>query len=101
MPSKKAGNVTDDVAAAVRELKGGRLEYRMDRGGGLHVGIGKMSFTDQQLLENLLSMVGTIMRARPASVTGKFIRSAALSSTMGPGIKLNLDELQARAQQSM
>lgn len=98
MPSKKAGNVTDDVAAAVRELKAGRLEYRMDRGGGLHVGIGKMSFTEEQLLANLLSMVGTVLRARPASVTGKFIRAASISSTMGPGIKLDLDALQSRAQ---
>jgi large subunit ribosomal protein L1 len=98
MPSKKAGNVTDDVGAAVRELKGGRLEYRMDRGGGLHAGIGKMSFTEEQLLENLLSMVGTVIRARPASVTGKFIRAASISSTMGPGFKLDLDVLQSRAQ---
>lgn len=98
MPSKKSGNITEDVGAAVRELKGGRLEYRMDRGGGLHLGIGKVSFTEEQLLENLLSIMGTINRARPASVTGKFIRAAAVASTMGPGIRLDLDNLLARAQ---
>jgi large subunit ribosomal protein L1 len=93
MPSKKSGNITEDVGAAVRELKGGRLEYRMDRGGGMHLGIGKVSFTEEQLLENLLSIVGTINRARPASVTGKFIRAAAIASTMGPGVRLDLDAL--------
>jgi large subunit ribosomal protein L1 len=93
MPSKKSGNITEDVGAAVRELKGGRLEYRMDRGGGMHLGIGKVSFTEEQLLENLLSIVGTISRARPASVTGKFIRAAAVASTMGPGVRLDLDAL--------
>jgi large subunit ribosomal protein L1 len=98
MPSKKSGNITEDVGAAVRELKGGRLEYRMDRGGGMHLGIGKVSFTEEQLLENLLSIVGTINRARPASVTGKFIRAAAVASTMGPGVRLDLDALVPKAQ---
>lgn len=97
MPSKKAGNVTEDVGQAVAELKAGKLEYRMDRGGGLHVGIGKISFTEQQILENLLSMVGTVNRARPASVTGRFIRSAAVCTTMGPGIKLDVNDLLAKA----
>lgn len=96
MPNKKAGNVTDDVGAAVAELKGGKLEYRMDRGAGIHVGIGKLSFTDEQLLENLLHLFGTINRARPSAVTGRFIRSAALSSTMGPGLKLSVDTMLVR-----
>lgn len=93
MPSKKAGNVTEDVGAAVAELKGGKLEYRMDRGGGLHVGIGKISFSGEQILENLLAMVDTVNRARPSSVTGKFIRSVAISSTMGPGFRLEVNDL--------
>lgn len=97
MPSKKAGNVTDDVGAAVAELKAGKLEYRMDRGAGLHVAIGSMSFTEKQLVENLLSMVGTINRARPGVVQGRFIRSAAISSTMGPGVQLDVDALLASA----
>jgi large subunit ribosomal protein L1 len=98
MPSKKAGNITPDVGQAVRELMGGRLEYRMDRGGGLHVGIGKLSFSEEQLVENLLSILTTVNRARPAAVTGKFIRSAAISSTMGPGVRLDLDALSSRIQ---
>ena len=97
MPSKKAGNVTEDVGTAVAELKGGKLEYRMDRLGGLHVGFGKVSYTEEQILENLLSMVATVNRARPATVTGRFIRSAAVSTTMGPGIGLDLNELVSRA----
>ena len=97
MPSRKAGNIVADVGQAVRELRGGRLEYRMDRGGGIRVGIGKISYTEEQLLENLLSIVGTINRARPAAVTGKFIRLAAVSSTMGPGFRLDADALVARA----
>jgi large subunit ribosomal protein L1 len=96
MPSKKAGNITPDVGQAVRELMGGRLEYRMDRGGGLHAGIGKLSFSEEQLVENLLSILTTVNRARPAAVTGKFIRSAAISSTMGPGVRLDLDALGSR-----
>jgi large subunit ribosomal protein L1 len=96
MPSKKAGNVTEDVGTAVAELKGGKLEYRMDRLGGLHVGIGKISYGEEQILENLLSIVGTINRARPASVTGRFIRSAAVSTTMGPGVRLELNEIVSR-----
>ena len=95
MPNKKAGNITEDVGQAVRELKGGKLEYRMDRGAGIHVGIGRVSFTEEQLMENLVHLIGVIQRARPASVTGKFIRAAALSSTMGPGMKLDLDALSA------
>ncbi len=98
MPSKKAGNITPDVGQAVRELMGGRLEYRMDRGGGLHAGIGKLSFSEEQLVENLLSILTTVNRARPAAVTGKFIRSAAISSTMGPGVRLDLDALGSRIQ---
>ncbi len=97
MPSKKAGNVTEDVGTAVAELKGGKLEYRMDRGGGVHVCVGKLAFTQEQLVENVLSMVATINRARPAAVQGKFIRAAAIASTMGPGLRLDLDALVARA----
>lgn len=96
MPSKKAGNVTDDVAAAVAGLKAGKLEYRMDRGGGIHVGVGKLSFTQEHLVENVLALLGTINRARPAAVQGRFIRSAALSSSMGPGVRIDVDAALAR-----
>jgi len=97
MPSKKAGNITEEIGTAVAELKGGKLEYRMDRGGGLHVGIGKISFSEEQLVENLLAMMGVVIRARPAAVQGKFIKAAAVSSTMGPGVRLDIDGVSARA----
>ncbi len=97
MPSKKAGNVTQDVGNAVAELKAGKLEYRMDRGAGVHVGIGKTSLTEEQILENLLSIINTINRARPSAVTGRFVRAAIISSTMGPGIKVDVDALIAMA----
>ena len=97
MPNRKAGNITEDVANAVAELKSGRAEYRMDRGGVVHVPIGKISYSDEQLTENLISLLTTINQARPAAVMGRFIRSVAISSTMGPGIKLNVDEVMARA----
>ena len=97
MPSKKAGNVTADVGTAVAELKAGKLEYRMDRGAGIHVGVGKLSFSEEQLLENVLSLIATVNRARPSAIQGKFIRSGALSSTMGPGVKLDIDAVVAAA----
>ena len=97
MPNKKAGNITEDVAGAVTELKSGKVEYRMDRGGVVHVPIGKVSFTDEQLTENLASLLQTINQARPAAVTGRFIRGVAIASSMGPGIKLDLDEVMAQA----
>jgi len=97
MPNKKAGNITEDVATVVTELKSGKVEYRMDRGGVVHILIGKVSFTNEQLTENLVSLLQTINQARPAAVTGRFIRSVAMSSSMGPGIKLDLDEVMAQA----
>lgn len=97
MPNKKAGNITDDAAGAVSELKSGKVEYRMDRGGVVHVSIGKVSFTTAQLVENLISLLQAINQARPAAVTGRFIRNVAISSSMGPGIKLDLDEVAAKA----
>jgi large subunit ribosomal protein L1 len=97
MPSKKAGNVTEDVAAAVAELKGGKVEFRMDRGAVVHVAVGRTAFTHEQLVENFLALLHAIVIARPSSVTGKFVRSIAICSSMGPGIKVALDETVARA----
>jgi len=90
MPSKKAGNITPDIAQAVEDLKRGRAEYRMDRGGVIHLPVGKLSFDDQQLRENIVTVIKTIQAARPSTVTGRFMRGATLSASMGPGIKLNL-----------
>lgn len=95
MPSKKAGNITPDVAQAITELKSGRVEYRMDRGGVVHIPVGKVSFSDEQLRENIAELLDTLSAARPAAVTGRFMRSASIASTMGPGIKLDLDEAMA------
>ncbi len=93
MPSKKAGNITPDVVRAVKDLKGGRVEYRMDRGGVIHLPVGTVSFDDEQLRENIVTVIETIQAARPSAVTGRFMRSAILSATMGPGIKLDLPSL--------
>ncbi len=93
MPSKKAGNITPDIAQAVKDLKRGRVEYRMDRGGVIHIPVGKVSFDDEQLRENIIALLETVDAARPSAVTGRFVRGATLTSTMGPGIKLDLSSL--------
>ena len=92
MPSPRTGTVVppDDVAAAVREAKMGRVEYRLDREGLVHVPIGKASFTDEQLVTNLSALVEDIIRARPSGVKGQFIRTAFLTSTMGPSIRMDV-----------
>ena len=97
MPSKKSGNVTDDVAGAVAELKAGKVEYRMDRGAVVHCPLGKVSFTEEQLLENFLALLKVIIAARPATVTGRFLRNLAISTSMGPGIKVSVEDAQAKA----
>lgn len=97
MPSKKSGNITEDVGGAVKELKGGKVEYRMDRGAVCHVGIGKVNFTHEQLVENATALLKTVNAARPSSVTGRFIRGVAIASSMGPGLKVSLDDVMAKA----
>jgi large subunit ribosomal protein L1 len=97
MPSRKAGNITEDVGAAVRELKGGKVEFRMDRGAVCHIGIGKVSFTHEQLVENATALLRALNAARPSSVTGRFIRNVAVCSSMGPGIKVALEDVMAKA----
>jgi large subunit ribosomal protein L1 len=93
MPNPKAGTVTTDIGKAVTEFKGGRVEYRNDRYGNVHVGIGKASFAEDQLLENLQALTAEIMRARPASAKGRFIRKLSVSSTMGVGVKVDVGGL--------
>src|SRR5437867_11532928 len=87
MPNPKTGTVTTDVAKAVTEFKGGRVEYRTDRYGNVHVPIGKASFEAKALLDNFRAVVDELNRAKPASAKGRYVRSVSLSSTMGPGIK--------------
>ncbi len=89
MPNPKAGTVTTDVGKAVAEFKGGRIEYRNDRYGNIHAPIGKASFETEKLVENLKSIGDELVRAKPASSKGTYIRNVSVTSTMGPGIKVD------------
>ena len=89
MPSPKSGTVSMDVTKAVHDIKAGKVEYRVDKTAIIHCPLGKASFTEQQLNENLRALMEAIIKAKPAAAKGTYIRSAVLSSTMGPGIKLN------------
>ncbi len=89
MPNPKSGTVTMDVAKAIAEIKAGKVEYRLDKSAIIHCPIGKKSFTAEQLTENLNALMGAIVRAKPAAAKGVYLRSVVLSSTMGPGIKVN------------
>ena len=92
MPSPKAGTVTMDVARAVKEVKLGKVEFKMDKQGDIHLGIGKRSFSEEALEENGETLLEALWKAKPASVKGRYVRSIALSSTMGPGIRLDPTE---------
>ena len=89
MPNPKAGTVTMDVTKAVNDIKAGKIEYRLDKTNIIHVPIGKASFTEEQLTDNFQTLIEAINKARPSAVKGQFLRSVTISSTMGPGIKLN------------
>jgi large subunit ribosomal protein L1 len=89
MPNPKAGTVTMDVTKAVREIKAGKIEFRVDKTGNVHAPIGKVKFTADQLADNLSAFMDTIVRAKPAAAKGIYIRSATVSSTMGPGVPLD------------
>lgn len=89
MPNPKSGTVTDDPAKAVRDLKGGLIEYRTDRHGNLHLIIGKRSFDEADLLENYAAVIDEVIRAKPAAAKGRYIKSITLSTTMGPGIRID------------
>ena len=89
MPNPKAGTVTMDVTKAVQEIKAGKIEYRLDKTNIIHVPIGKASFTEEQLNENFQTLIDAIIKAKPAAAKGQYIRSATLTSTMGPGVKLD------------
>ena len=89
MPNPKAGTVTMDVAKAVREIKAGKIEFRVDKTGNVHAPVGKVSFTETQLADNVQAFMETIVRAKPSAAKGTYIRSATISSTMGPGVRLD------------
>ena len=90
MPNPKAGTVTMDVTKSINDIKAGKIEYRLDKTNIIHVPVGKASFTDEQLNDNFQSLMGAINKAKPASLKGQYIKSATLTSTMGPGVKLNV-----------
>lgn len=89
MPNPKVGTVTMDVARAVQELKGGKVEYRVDRAGNVHVPVGKVSFNEQHLIDNAAALLDSLIRAKPASAKGSYLLNITVSTTMGPGIRVD------------
>lgn len=94
MPNPKTGTVTMDVTKAVNEIKAGKVEYRVDKAGNVHVPIGKVSFEDQKLVENFKAIFDTILKAKPSAAKGTYVKNIAVSSTMGPGIKVASESLE-------
>ncbi len=98
MPNPKTGTVTVDVARAVKEVKAGKVEFRVDKTGVIHVPIGKVSFETGKLLENAQTLIQAVLKAKPASAKGKYVRSATVCSTMGPGVSLDVTPFNTRIQ---
>ncbi len=92
MPNPKAGTVTNDVAAAVKEFKAGKIEFRNDKTGNLHIPVGKASFDEQKLLENIKAALSAVLAAKPASSKGAYIKKMVLAPTMGPGVRVNVKD---------
>ena len=93
MPNPKTGTVTTDVARTIQEFKAGKIEYRADRTGGIHVRVGKASFSSQQLLDNIRAVIDALLRARPATAKGQYVKSLFLCSTMSPSVRLDINEV--------
>ncbi|MBQ3061760.1 MAG: 50S ribosomal protein L1 [Lachnospiraceae bacterium] len=89
MPNPKAGTVTMDVTKAVNDIKAGKIEYRLDKNNIIHVPVGKASFTEEQLVDNFNALMGAIIKAKPATAKGQYLKSVTVASTMGPGVKVN------------
>ena len=89
MPNPKAGTVTMDVTKAIEDIKAGKIEYRLDKNNIIHVPVGKASFTEEQLADNFQTLIDAINKAKPAAVKGQYLKSVTLTSTMGPGVKIN------------
>jgi large subunit ribosomal protein L1 len=96
MPNPKTGTVTTDVAKAIQEVKAGKVEFRADKGGVIHAPVGKLSFPTEKLLENASTLIGAVVRAKPAAAKGKYVKSATVCSTMGPGVALDVTAYNAR-----
>jgi large subunit ribosomal protein L1 len=97
MPNPKTGTVTFDVAKAIREIKAGKVEYRADKTAIVHAPIGKVSFGPEKLLDNARALIDSVLKAKPAAAKGKYVKSLALSSTMGPGVRVDLGSVEAHA----
>ncbi|MEX2643202.1 MAG: 50S ribosomal protein L1 [Acetobacterales bacterium] len=97
MPNPKLGTVTADVAEAVKNAKAGEVQFRAEKAGIVHAGVGKLSFSEEQIVENVRAFVGAIQRARPSGAKGTYLKRIALSSTMGPGVRLDVSELSSGA----
>ena len=97
MPNPKTGTVTEDTAKAVREVKAGRVEFKIDKAGNVHVPVGKVSFQVAQIVENARSVIDAVLKARPASVKGQYVQSCTLSATMSPPVKVDIREFLAAA----
>ena len=93
MPNPKAGTVTMDVTNAIKDIKAGKIEYRLDKANIIHCPVGKISFSEQQLMENFDALMGAVLKARPSALKGQYIRSVTLASTMGPGVKVSTAKL--------
>ena len=89
MPNPKAGTVTMDVTKAINDIKAGKIEYRLDKSNIIHVPIGKASFTEEQLSDNFQTLIGAIVKARPSTLKGQYLKSVVIAPTMGPGVKIN------------
>ena len=93
MPKPKAGTVTMDVTKAINDIKAGKVEYRLDKTNIIHVPVGKASFEEDKLADNFQTLIDAIMKAKPSAVKGAYLKSVTLTSTMGPGVKLNVAKL--------
>ena len=97
MPNPKTGTVTEDTAKAVKEVKAGRVEFKVDKAGNIHVPVGKVSFTPEQIADNARSVIDAVAKSRPSSVKGVFIQSCAISATMSPPVRIDMREFQSAA----
>jgi large subunit ribosomal protein L1 len=97
MPNPKTGTVTMDVAQAVKEIKAGKVEYRVDKTGIIHAPVGKISFGSEQLVENAATLIQSVIKAKPAAAKGKYVKSVTLCSTMSPGVDLDISALETKA----
>jgi large subunit ribosomal protein L1 len=95
MPNPKTGTVTMDVDKAVQEIKAGKVEFRVDKGGVIHVPVGKLSFSKEKLVENATALIQAVVKAKPSTAKGKYVKRVTLCSTMSPGLELNVVDLTA------